>query len=165
MSDWDQSDWDQSDWDQEEVYRIGYRRPPRHSRFRKGRSGNPRGRPKGSRNLGTILWQALLERIEIHKGSRRRKITKYQAAIEQLVNRAAAGDLRAVRLLLGGDLGLQEATGEFAPKRGLSGELVQEMTRQLCGDVAPPKPNHGCKVTGAIGEAGNTTNSQKGKQG
>jgi hypothetical protein len=150
-----------SDWDQEEVYQIGYRKPPRHSRFRKGRSGNPRGRPKGSRNLGTILWQALLERIEIRENGKRRKITKYDAAVQQLVNRAVAGELRALKLLLEGVPGLQEATNQDHPQRGLSGELVAEITRQLCPDVAPPKPTDASKVTDAGQAPGEDTASVK----
>ena len=45
--------------DKESDYEVGYGKPPRHSRFVKGRSGNPRGRPPGTKNLKTLLSEAL----------------------------------------------------------------------------------------------------------
>jgi Family of unknown function (DUF5681) len=77
--------------------RIGYGRPPLATRFRPGQSGNPRGRAKGSRNLSTIVNAALNEPVIVTENGRRRSITKLEAAIKQLVNRAAAGEARATR--------------------------------------------------------------------
>ena len=42
-------------------YAVGYGKPPKHTRFKKGRSGNPRGRPRGAKNLSTLLFGALNE--------------------------------------------------------------------------------------------------------
>ena len=80
--------------------RIGYGRPPMMTRFRPGQSGNPRGRPKGARNLSTIVAAALSERVAINENGRRRRITKFEATVKQLVNRAASGEARATQLLL-----------------------------------------------------------------
>lgn len=80
--------------------RVGYGRPPMMTRFRPGQSGNPRGRPKGARNLSTIVAAALSERVAINENGRRRRITKLEAAVKQLVNRAASGEARATQLLL-----------------------------------------------------------------
>jgi len=79
---------------------TGYRRPPRQTQFRKGRSGNPNGRPKGSRSLATLMGNALNEAVVINENGRRRTITKGEAIIKQLVNRGAAGDARSIQLLL-----------------------------------------------------------------
>ena len=65
------------------------------TRFRPGQSGNPRGRPKGARNLSTVVAAALSERVAINENGRRRRITKLEAAVKQLVNRAASGEARA----------------------------------------------------------------------
>jgi hypothetical protein len=80
--------------------RVGYRRPPVASRFRPGHSGNPHGRPKGARNLSAVVAAALSERVAVNENGHRRRITKLEAAIKQLVNRAAGGEARATQLLL-----------------------------------------------------------------
>src|SRR6266550_4325321 len=64
--------------DEEGDHEVGYRKPPRHTRFTKGQSGNPRGRPPGAKNLKTLLSDAL----------------------NQLVNRSASADFRAIKILL-----------------------------------------------------------------
>jgi len=81
-------------------YEVGYGKPPRHTRFRKGQSGNPRGRPSGSKNLKTLLNDALNEPVVVTEEGRRRKITKREAIVTQLVNRSATADLRALKILL-----------------------------------------------------------------
>ncbi len=83
------------------AYEVGYGKPPAHTRFRKGRSGNPAGRPRGALDLGTLLEKALSETVAVKDGAgRRRRISKGEAAVTQLVNKAAAGaDPRATRLL------------------------------------------------------------------
>jgi hypothetical protein len=84
---------------QESKYQVGFQRPPRHTQFRKGTSGNPKGRPRETKNLAAVLEEALAEKVAIVENGRRRKISKRSAMIKQLVNKAASGDLRASRQL------------------------------------------------------------------
>jgi hypothetical protein len=56
--------------DDERDYEVGYGRPPRHTRFELGRSGNPRGRPGGSKNLSTLLSEALQEPVIVVENGR-----------------------------------------------------------------------------------------------
>jgi hypothetical protein len=84
-----------------EDYTIGFRKPPKDSRFVKGKSGNPNGRPKGSHNATTILDKACRERIRVTSNGKIRYLSKFEAAMLQLMNKAASGDLRAMQLLLG----------------------------------------------------------------
>lgn len=81
-------------------YAVGYGKPPEATRFRPGQSGNPKGRPKGSRNFATVIQEELAARITVTENGRRRKITKRQAIAKQLVNKAAAGDPKAIPVLL-----------------------------------------------------------------
>ncbi len=81
-------------------YCVGYGRPPVQSRFQKGQSGNPKGRPKGALNLATVLLRTLRERVVIGTNGRREEITKLEVAVRQLVDMATSGDLRALSQLI-----------------------------------------------------------------
>jgi Family of unknown function (DUF5681) len=79
--------------------RAGYCNPPQHTRFKTGQSGNPRGRPKGTLNMATVLERTLREKVVVNENGKRKTITKLEAAITQLMNKAASGELKAVQLL------------------------------------------------------------------
>lgn len=79
-------------------YEIGYGKPPAVTRFKKGQSGNPKGRPKESLDIASRLRAALNERVTVTEDGRRKKIAKVDAIFKQLVNKAAAGDTRAIKL-------------------------------------------------------------------
>lgn len=82
------------------ITRVGYKRPPEHSRFKPGQSGNPAGRPKGTLNLETDLVQELSERIAVREGDRQLKISKQRAMLKAMVAKALKGDTRAAGLIL-----------------------------------------------------------------
>jgi hypothetical protein len=79
---------------------VGYRKPPEATRFKKGQSGNPEGRRKGSLNVSTVFARTLREKVVVNENGKRKTITKFEAAIKQFVNKAASGDLRALKLLV-----------------------------------------------------------------
>lgn len=81
-------------------YEVGYCKTPMSTRFVKGESGNPSGRPKGKRNVATILQAALYETVTITENGVRKKIPKFEAAIKQLVNKSAGGDNASLKLLI-----------------------------------------------------------------
>ena len=87
--------------DDEHDYEVGYGKPPRHTRFEPGRSGNPRGRPSGAKNMKTLLSQALNELVLVTEPGGRRKVSKREAIVTQLVNRSAKADYKAIQILLG----------------------------------------------------------------
>lgn len=82
------------------VYEVGYRKPPKVTRFQKGQSGNAKGRPKGTRNFATVLNTELNARITVTENGVRKTISKREATVKQVVNKAAAGNLPAVKMLL-----------------------------------------------------------------
>ena len=81
-------------------YVVGYGKPPVHTRFQKGRSGNPKGRPRGKKNMSTLLSAALDAAIIVVENGQRKKITKREAIITQLVNKSASADLKATQIVL-----------------------------------------------------------------
>jgi hypothetical protein len=86
--------------DQEGSYQVGYKKPPPQHRFAKGRSGNPRGRPKKPKTLDTFLDKALKETVVVNENGSRKAITKFEAFVKQLVNKATAGDVRVTKVLI-----------------------------------------------------------------
>ena len=77
--------------------KAGRRKPPRGVPFRPGQSGNPKGRPKGARNLSTVVRAALNEKVDVTENGRQKRITKLEAAIKHLMNKAASGEAGATR--------------------------------------------------------------------
>ena len=76
-------------------YEVGYCRPPQHTRFKPGHSGNPKGRPKGTKNLKTDLMEELAERINVSEGGKPKKLSKQRALVKSLTAKAIKGDARA----------------------------------------------------------------------
>ncbi len=73
---------------------VGYRRPPRATQFRPGKSGNPKGRPKGTKNLSTLIQKELRKRVYLTEDGRRKRTTKAQVFATRIVNEGLAGDLK-----------------------------------------------------------------------
>jgi hypothetical protein len=90
---------EQSSLEKPKTTKVGYCNPPKRTRFKKGQSGNPQGRPKGALNMVTVLERTLRERVVINENGKRKTITKLEAAFKQLSNKAASGELKALQLL------------------------------------------------------------------
>jgi hypothetical protein len=78
------------------AYEVGRGRPPRATQFKPGRSGNPAGRKKGSRNLKTILRRVMESEIEVSENGRKRRVPVVEALILRLVQEGLRGQLRAL---------------------------------------------------------------------
>ena len=114
-------------------YEIGYCKPPRGCGFKKGQSGNPRGRPPGSKNLTTLLNDELNETVTMTENGRRRKITKREAVIKQLVNKSASAEARSLKILLDLMLNLEARarSSSAAPATPAIGPDDEEVLAQL----------------------------------
>ena len=84
----------------DEGYSIGFKKPPRHTQFQPGRSGNPSGRPKKAEAVSDVLKKELNARITVLKDGKRQRVPMLRAIIKQLVNMAAKGDSQAFANLL-----------------------------------------------------------------
>ncbi len=107
----------------ERSYVVGRGKPPAHSRFKPGQSGNPRGRPRGSADFRQALIAAANEVVVITENGRRVRLSKHKVAARQLVNKAASGDHRAIELLykhLGSNIAVEPVAAPPADKADLS---------------------------------------------
>lgn len=79
---------------------VGYKSPPAHSRFSKGRSGNAKGRPRGSRSLKTELREVLEMKIPVTENGKKSKVSARHAMLLRLRQKALGGDQKAIEALL-----------------------------------------------------------------
>jgi hypothetical protein len=94
-------------------YKIGYGKPPRGPPFQKGQSGNPRGPRR--KDMSSLLIAALNEPVYATIDGKRRKITKRQAIITQMVNESAGANLRATKMLFDMMKEVEQKAGATAP--------------------------------------------------
>jgi len=138
-------------------YEVGYKKPPKRTRFQPGRSGNPRGRAKGTKNLKTDLLEELGEKIVVREGDRPQKLSKQRALLKSVVNRAIKGDARATAIALSTMMRLLD-TGEGAPdaEDGFSDDELAILrdfeARVRRGGEAPPRRD-GRRDAGGEGES------------
>jgi hypothetical protein len=81
-------------------YSVGYGRPPKATQFKPGRSGNPKGRPKGPRSIGAILRDVIAQRVPVAEGGKTRRLPALEVMLRRLVNEAMRSDPKAIKLLL-----------------------------------------------------------------
>src|SRR5215831_13358152 len=81
-------------------YKVGYGKPPEASRFKSGISGNAKGRPKGSKNLKTLIRRAMTSAIAIQEGSRTRWVSKIEGVVLRQLQDALKGNDRAAMAVI-----------------------------------------------------------------
>ena len=86
--------------DDEDDFEVGYGHPPKQHQFKPGESGNPKGRPKHSHNLKTLIQRELKRVVPVKEGSRIVQKTMGEVIVRQLVNGAAKGDDRKIKTVL-----------------------------------------------------------------
>lgn len=86
--------------DDTKEFEVGYGKPPKATQFKKGRSGNLKGRPKASKNVGSMLEEVFFRKIPITENGSRREVTMLEAILRQLVNGAVKGEMRSIDRVL-----------------------------------------------------------------
>jgi hypothetical protein len=99
-------------------YSVGYGKPPKSTQFKKGQSGNPKGRPRGSLSLMTVIERELNSKVTVTEQGQQKKVRKKEVVAKQLVNKAASGDLKATNLVLSHSISSEHSDN--------GGALVQE---------------------------------------
>jgi hypothetical protein len=124
-------------------YEVGYGKPPKHSRFKPGQSGNPKGRKPGSRNVMTLLEQTLLDPVKVRENGKIRRVPAIQACLLNLRNLAIKGDpkaldrfIRLASLYHSAQPERSNATTPEAVDAAADLALVQELQRMLRDDPA-----------------------------
>lgn len=92
-------------------YEVGFGKPPKATQFKKGQSGNKKGRPKESVSFALKLEKAMSEKVEVREGGRARKMSKIDVMIQNLLARGMKGDQQAVSTLVR----LMKETGQTRP--------------------------------------------------
>ncbi|MBV8130974.1 MAG: hypothetical protein JO282_00485 [Alphaproteobacteria bacterium] len=130
-------------------YEVGYGKPPRHTRFKKGEpSANPRGRPRT--NMAALLVEGLNKKVVVTEDGRRRKITVREAIVKQLINQSATADLRATKMLLdmikdaekqAGTAPAPEPSAPFtAADEEVVEQLIERLRHQILAETKAQKP-------------------------
>jgi hypothetical protein len=117
-------------------YAANHRKPPIHTRFKKGHSGNPCGRP--AKNLAAMLAAALNEKVTVTENGKR-QVSKREAVIAQLVNKSASAELRATKMLIDMlreiERRAEPAVAEKNPFTPTDKEVVQRLIARLRRDM------------------------------
>ena len=111
---------------------VGYAHPPIASRFKPGKSGNPRGRPRNSRNLKTIIQGALTAPVVLREGARKRSISKLEGIVLKQIESALKGNEKAAlaTIKMAAQVGLLDVPEGAAETLTLSAS-EQEMVNEL----------------------------------
>ena len=103
-------------------YEIGYKKPPKQAQFQPGQSGNPKGRPKGSKNLATDLQEELGQKVVITEANKKQTVTKQRAMLKTMFAKALTGDARSATVLINLILGLHQVNDDQANDTALSAD-------------------------------------------
>ncbi len=110
-------------------YEVGRGKPPVHTRFRKGQSGNPNGRPKGARGLKRLVRENLLARVPVRMAGSTRRITRIEAMIHKQLEQAMKGDQRAAIQLM--NLYAAAVPDEAEPEGGSKADPLSAGEQQI----------------------------------
>src|SRR5215216_1898977 len=122
------------------AYPVGYGKPPVHTQFKKGVSGNPRGKKKGQKGLKAVVEDVFQQKVSIRTVRGIRRVTKLDALVQKLMNDALTGDPRAVVQVvrLAKEAGLTQEAGVI---EAAAQELSEEDNLILTRYMKAPRPS------------------------
>ena len=116
---------------------VGYGRPPKATQFKKGESGNPKGRPKGSRPVGAILQDILGQKIAVTENGKTRRLPALEVMLRRLANDAMRNEPVALKLMLS----LFDRYGE-SPEAGIRLDEVLAEDKAILANFLKEPPGH-----------------------
>jgi hypothetical protein len=127
-------------------YDVGFGKPPVHTRFQAGASGNPRGRPKGSKNLKSIARKVMNTKVPVRENGKVRMISKAEALVMTVFNRGLAGNDACARTSLNLiELGLADAEAAGVSPESLALHTQDDLT--VLGDLLKRYGGKGQRAT------------------
>ena len=122
---------------------VGYGKPPKEHQFKKGVSGNPKGRPKGIRNFETELKEVVNSKVTVHRDGRKQSISVKHAALWKLTEKSLSGNIPALRTLV--DLmrtyDEKEIDNAVAQLSQEDAELLEQFTKKIRDEVQKDSPD------------------------
>ena len=125
---------------------VGYRRPPKRTRFKSGQSGNPKGRPKGAQGLKSVVAEVFAEPVTIREGEKTRRVSLFKAMVKSNSLKAAQGNtpaFNAVTSLAIKTEKLEDSTaGDAASRQTLAAEdqdIIREYLKRQAAHRTPSK--------------------------
>jgi hypothetical protein len=109
-------------------YEVGYGRPPRHTQFKPGQSGNVKGRPKGQPTASEIFMREAARIVRMQVGDKVETISKLEGVFRKLFNMALAGDPRAIGMIVTSYARLSDGAGETSR---------EEVNEKVLGAIVP----------------------------
>jgi hypothetical protein len=118
---------------------VGYGKPPKHTRFKKGQSGSASGRPNGARNLNTAIAKVMKTKVTVRKGTRTLEMFAVDAIANRLLQRALEGDLKALKGLIEHG-GLSDAFADAVQRSTPFAPEDLEIVQAACARQKPDDP-------------------------
>ena len=125
-----------------EDYEVGHKKPPKASQWKPGQSGNPKGRPKKTKDFDKLLDQELNQTIRVTDNGQTLSMTKREVLIKTLVNSALTDDRAALKLVLG-FMKTQLTVEGFVPDASDRAALMELMEKTQLGEEEPEEPPNG----------------------
>ncbi len=136
--------------DEEAPYKVGYKKPPLDKRFKKGECPNPKGRPKGVKNMRTLILALANEKVTVRENGKVKRMSKIEIGAKKVFNNlAATGDLKNLEFLLKLDGSSNDNRAENGSNSGSSAEQQKPNTPLLKWFIAQHLPKTGSDGEGA----------------